>query len=82
MNKVVPLDQLMSTATAVAERLCQNGPLAVRAMKEVLIKSRYMDRAGTLTLIENVYAPVMDSEDTKEGRAAFAEKRKPRWRGK
>lgn len=82
VNKVVPLDQLMSTATAVAERLCQNGPLAVRAMKEVLIKSRYMDRASTLTLIENVYAPVMDSEDTKEGRAAFAEKRKPRWRGK
>lgn len=80
VNRVVPRDQLISSAESMAERLCQNGPLCLRAMKEVLHRSRDMDVQSALTLIEHIFVPVMNSEDSAEGKRAFREKRKPRWK--
>ena len=81
INRVVPPDELLSTATAMAERICENGLLAVRAMKEVLIRGRDLDYAGKMALTQHVFEPVRNSQDTIEGRRAFAERRKPVWRG-
>jgi len=80
VNRVVPRDQLISSAESMAERLCQNGPLCLRATKEVFHLSRDMDFQSALTLIEHIFVPVMNSEDSAEGKRAFREKRKPRWK--
>ncbi len=81
VNKVVAQDQLMNAAEEMANRICQKGPMCLRAMKEVYHRSRYMDADDTLSLIKDMFEPVMNSEDAGEGKRAFREKRKPEWKG-
>jgi len=80
VNRVVPRDHLMNTAESMCERLTRNGPLSLRAMKEVFHRTRGMDFSSTLTLAENVFVPVMNSEDAAEGKRAFREKCNPQWK--
>src|SRR5581483_2252828 len=42
VNKVVPAAQLMDEARQLAERLCRNGPLAMKVTKEVLVRGQRM----------------------------------------
>jgi len=82
LNQVVPRDLLLDSARSMAEKICENGPLSVRAMKEVFQRGREMDSASRLALLEQIFTPVMNSEDAAEGKRAFQEKRKPRWKCK
>jgi enoyl-CoA hydratase/carnithine racemase len=79
VNKVVPSDQLMLTATSVAEEICENGPLSIRASKELLHRCRDMDRDSALALVEHIAPPVFNAEDSIEAKQAFIEKRNPEW---
>jgi enoyl-CoA hydratase/carnithine racemase len=86
VNKLVPLADLLPTATKVAERICENPPLAVRAVKELTLRGLdvpmdYPTTAWHLTL-DTPLAIIGQSEDAKEGRQAFAEKRKPIFKGR
>lgn len=81
---VVPHDKLMEEATELAERICQNGPLAVRAGLQI-IRTMINDQArAKAPLAEELGTRVGNSEDSRSGEAqrAFAEKRKPVWRGR
>ena len=40
INKVVPMKDLMTTAEDYAKRLCEHGPLALRAVKELAVRSQ------------------------------------------
>jgi E-phenylitaconyl-CoA hydratase len=71
----------MSTARAYAERIAANAPLAVQAAKELAIRSRDTSLADGLRLEQLVSRILQSSEDVREGTAAFAEKRQPRFRG-
>jgi len=82
VNHIVSLDGLMEEATVLAEHMLENAPLSVRAMKKVMIRSREMDYQGTLHLTEDIYTSVYESEDVKEGKRAFLEKRKPLWKSR
>lgn len=83
INKVVPnREELMPAATAIAERICENGPLAVRTMKEAIMRWRTLTFQNMYTLMEYICKPSWESEDFEEGRKAFLEKRKPVWKGK
>lgn len=82
VNKIVPNEELMDAATALANRICENAPIAVRVMKEVLERGKDMDYEGALALTEHIFAVAMNSEDRKEGLRAFKEKRKPEWKGR
>ena len=82
VNKVVPQEQLLDNATVIAERLCENAPLAVRGIKEMLTKNKDLSRTEADELFETIKARVRISEDRKEGMNAFKEKRKPRWQGR
>jgi len=82
LNQVVPRDLLLDSAKSMAEKICQNGPLSLRAMKEVFQRSREMDSTSRLALLEQIFTPVMNSEDAAEGKKAFQEKRKPQWKSR
>ncbi len=77
INKVVPLKDLMPTADQCARQLCANGPLALRAIKELAIRSQSLPLEHGLRLEESFQEFLRTTEDAKEGPRAFAEKRKP-----
>jgi len=82
INRVVPLDQLMPTAMELAETLSENAPLSVRCAKEAMYKAMDVGRKQGLEEAKKIYQKVYNSEDAKEGPRAFAEKRKPVWKGR
>lgn len=82
VNAVVPPGELMQAARAFARRIAANAPLAVQAAKELGLRSRDMPLADGLRLEQMVSRILQGSEDVKEGRAAFAEKRPPRFEGR
>ena len=79
VNRVVPGDQLMDAARAVARQICRNGPLAVRTSKEIAVRGLGLE-AG-FVLEKALAARVFASGDAREGPQAFAEKREPRFTG-
>lgn len=82
VNKVVPLEDLMSEARKMAEAICEAGPLAVRCAKELMIRSQGLGLDDALRLEDDFQTYILGTEDCKEGFAAFVEKRKPEWKGK
>ncbi len=82
VNKVVPQAELMSTAMDYARRIAANGPLAVRAAKELAVRGQDMSLADGLRMEQMVARILNGSEDVAEGTQAFAEKRAPRFRGR
>jgi enoyl-CoA hydratase len=81
VNRVVPLNELMPTAEQIAQKICENGPLAVRAIKETAARTLSMPMDQALALEYFIGEKIHLSEDAKEGPRAFAEKRKPVFRG-
>ncbi len=82
VSKVVPPEQLMPEARALAQKIAANPPIAMRYMKEGLRRSRHarMDEMGEY--IGNALAYLFTTEDHKEGARAFIEKREPVFRGR
>jgi len=82
VNAVVEPARLLETAYSYARRIAANAPLAVQAAKELAVRSRDLDLADGLRMEQLVNRLLQQSEDVKEGRAAFAEKRAPKFRGR
>ncbi len=89
VHKVVPLVDLMETARAIARGISQGAPLALQALKEVLITMESMPVREAMALVRPggksglpIYSRIESSEDAIEGIRAFAEKREPKWKGR
>ena len=82
VSHVVPADQLMATVEEVAGKILENGPLAVRAIKQAALQGRDMKMEEGLKLESQMMATVIRSEDAREGPTAFAQKRKPEYKGR
>jgi enoyl-CoA hydratase/carnithine racemase len=82
VNKVVPSDSLLSETLALAERIAANAPLAVRYSKSVMQRAAEVPEAEGWKINQEAVGVVFSSADAREGPAAFAEKREPRWQGK
>ncbi|MDR9458833.1 MAG: enoyl-CoA hydratase-related protein [Dehalococcoidia bacterium] len=82
VNKVVPASELMDAAEAMANKIAKNGPLAVRAAKEAMIRGTSMTLDEGMQLELDLVESLLDTEDAKEGPKAFAEKRKPEFKGR
>jgi enoyl-CoA hydratase/carnithine racemase len=82
VNAVVEPARLLDTAYDYARRIAANAPLAVQAAKELAVRSRDLDLADGLRMEQLVNRMLQQSDDVKEGRAAFAEKRPPNFRGR
>ena len=82
VNRVVPRDEVLPEARRLAETICLNGPLAVRACKQSAKESTFLPLREALVNEMSYSAGVFMSEDAKEGIRAFKEKRPPVWRGR
>jgi enoyl-CoA hydratase len=82
IGHVVPDGQALGKALEIAEAIAANGPLAVRAILRVIRETEGMAENEAFALEAKVGMAVFASEDAKEGPRAFAEKRRPEFRGK
>lgn len=82
VNRVVKPADLMSCALSVAERICRNGPLAVRLVKEAAWRGIEMPLSEGLRLEQFLAEYARQSEDALEGPSAFVEKRAPVFKGR
>jgi crotonobetainyl-CoA hydratase len=85
VNQVVPFDELLPAAFALAEIICQNAPLAVQASKRIAreINDGVVEReTSDWARSAGEQAALMASADAREGMRAFAEKRAPQWTGR
>ena len=82
INKVVPSDRLLPEATKLAERICRNAPLAVKAAKEAVYRGMDLPLSRGMQFEQFLADSLFQTEDAKEGPKAFFEKRTPVFRGK
>ena len=82
VTEVAPKGQALEVAKRWAAQILEAGPLSVRASKEVVRMTRQMplDEAQTAQMGFPAVAAMLNSEDSKEGPRAFAERRAPDWK--
>lgn len=82
ISDVVEPEALIDKALELAGAIAANGPLAVQMVKKVAETSSNVPLAQALEFTELAWGAMRDSEDRVEGRKAFAEKRKPQFKGR
>jgi enoyl-CoA hydratase len=82
VNHVVPDGQALAKAREIAQRIAENGPLAVKGILAVLRATETMPEEKAFELEQQQGMQVMMSADAAEGPRAFLEKRKPVFQGK
>lgn len=82
VNEVVERDALLERCFEVATEISTNGPIAVRMAKFAIDRGLDVDLSTGLRVESQVYEAVIPTEDRQEGLVAFAEKRKPQYKGK
>jgi len=82
VNQVVSPGKLMEMAEEFAGKIAENGPLAVRKIKETVLKALGRPVNEGYALEDEAARVIMGSEDAREGPRAFAEKRPPRYVGR
>jgi len=81
VNRIAPEGQLLEAAGELAEQIAANGPVAVRAAKAAIDKGGELPIEQGLEVEASCYELVLPTEDRLEALAAFAEKRRPAFRG-
>ncbi|HLN18309.1 MAG TPA: crotonase/enoyl-CoA hydratase family protein [Acidimicrobiales bacterium] len=82
VNRVVPAFRVLDEAVALAERIAENAPLAVRYSKDVVLRAARVSEEEGWRINTEAVSVVFGSADAQEGPRAFAEKRPARWQGR
>jgi len=81
VNRLAEPDQLMPAALALAADVLEGAPLSVKAARDTVMLSTEMGRSAALEAARAASEAMYNSQDAQEGPRAFAEKRKPTWKG-
>jgi enoyl-CoA hydratase len=82
VNRVVPVDQLLTTARELAARIIRNGPLAVALCLQAVHRGMEMPLDAALQWEASQFGLSCATEDIREGTRAFLEKRKAEFKGR
>ena len=82
VNRLCEPGEALTVATALAEQVCANAPVAVRESRKIVLEATTApDDVGWKMSMEGM-AKAMSSADFGEGLTAFIEKRPPKWAGR
>src|SRR5467141_4035884 len=82
VDRVVPDTELWNATSEIARTISGNAPLAIKAAKITIAQILKDPDKRDMDAIKQIGTACMDSEDFREGRRAFMEKRKPQFKGK
>ena len=82
VNEIVPPDQVLARAEELAHKIAANGPVAVRKIKETVLRSLSVSLEEGFALETKNAQLVLTTEDAREGPRAFMEKRPPCYTGR
>jgi enoyl-CoA hydratase len=82
VNRLAEPEALMDCALGLAREVLEGAPLSVAAARETVMLATEMGRGAALEAAWQAHVAAYTSDDAQEGPRAFAEKRKPQWRGK
>ncbi|MEV5570913.1 crotonase/enoyl-CoA hydratase family protein [Spirillospora sp. NPDC052269] len=81
VNRLTESGGALAAAKELALKVAENAPLALAATKKVIVESPEWTADEAWAKQSEIVIPVFGSKDAQEGPAAFAEKRKPVWKG-
>jgi enoyl-CoA hydratase len=81
VNRVVPPEDLLTSALGLAQTIAANGPLATRMIKD-LVRRAVLDDPKRGWATPEEFSAIFSSEDAREGAMAFLEKRPANWKGR
>jgi enoyl-CoA hydratase len=81
VNRVVPREQVLDEALALAGRIAENAPIAVRNSLRMVREAGDLSEQDAWSRSRGLAGEVASTKDAIEGATAFAEKRKPNWTG-
>jgi enoyl-CoA hydratase/carnithine racemase len=82
VSAVVPRDRLAAEAEAIADRIAERGPIAVRYAKEAVRRGLEMPLEQAFRYETDLTIILQTTEDRMEGVSAFLEKRNPKFKGR
>lgn len=82
VNRVAPVEVYLEQALQLADEVAGRAPLAARLAKQSIHQAFELPLQQGLAAERRAFYLLFDSEDQKEGMAAFIEKRTPTWRGR
>lgn len=82
VNRLAEPGRALDAALALASEIAVNAPLSLIGSKRILTESIDWPDSEFFERQQVISGPIFDSEDAKEGAAAFAEKRAPVWQGR
>lgn len=84
VNRVVPAEELLTAAIALAREVLWAAPLSVAAILDIGRRTAHLDPIEAMAQIKGYdsYRAAVDSEDAEEGTLAYSERRPPLWKGR
>jgi enoyl-CoA hydratase len=82
LNAVFPKQRLEAEVTAIADSIADNAPLTLRSVKLAIAALRQPEAVRDLSAAQRAVDACYESDDYREGIAAFLEKRRPRFEGR
>ena len=79
INRIISKETLIEETFKMAEKLCERGPVAMRAIKESVVRGLALENG--LAYEAFLFDSLQKTKDSLEGTRAYAEKRKPEFRG-